>query len=65
MDAIYSGTTEAYRSKGIAFSEWELQEGDAYDLGYFFQTKMCEVAYLGMLFGVDPFDQPNVEDYKV
>ncbi len=26
---------------------------------------MCEVAYLGMLFGVDPFDQPNVEDYKI
>ena len=65
MDAIYQGTAEAYRTKGIPFAQWELQEGSAYDLGYFLQVKMCEVAYLGMMFGVDPFDQPNVEDYKV
>lgn len=65
MDAIYQGTAEAYRTKGIPFAQWELQEGSAYDLGYFLQVKMCEVAYLGMMFGVDPFDQPNVEDYKL
>ncbi len=65
MDAIYQGTAEAYRTKGIPFVEWELQEGSAHDLGYFLQVKMCEVAYLGMMFGVDPFDQPNVEDYKI
>lgn len=65
MDAIYRGTVEAYRTKGIPFVEWSLAEGSAYDLGYFLQTKMCEVAFLGTLFGVDPFDQPNVEDYKI
>jgi len=28
------------------------------------QAKMLEVALLGELFEIDPFDQPNVEDYK-
>lgn len=65
MDAIYAGTAEAYRTKGIPFAEWVIEEGSAYELGYFLQVKMCEVVYLAMLFGVDPFDQPNVEDYKV
>lgn len=65
MDAIFEGTAEAYRNKGIPFVEWTLKEGSAFDLGYFLQTKMCEVAFAGALFGVNPFDQPNVEDYKV
>lgn len=28
------------------------------------QTKMLEVAVLAELFGINGFDQPNVEDYK-
>ena len=64
MEAIAAGTKDAYLSKGIPYVEWVLSEGSAFDLGYFMQTKMGEVAALGFLFGVDPFDQPNVEDYK-
>lgn len=65
MDAILLGTLEAYRAKGIPFVRWTLHEGSAEDLGYFLQSKMAEVAFLGTMFGVDPFDQPNVEDYKI
>lgn len=64
MDAICQGTLSAYRAKGIPFAEWELREDSAYDLGYFLQVKMGEVAFLGAFFRVNPFDQPNVEDYK-
>lgn len=64
LDAIFSGTRQAYISKDIPFIEWTLQEGSAWDIGYFLQTKMIETVLLAYLFDVNPFDQPNVEDYK-
>ncbi len=41
-----------------------LRDNNAYDIGYWLQSKMLEVALLGELLSVNPFDQPNVEDYK-
>jgi glucose-6-phosphate isomerase len=38
---------------------------DERSLGAYLQFKMLEMMYLGVLFNVNSFDQPNVEDYKV
>ena len=33
-------------------------------MGYIMQLHMMETMYLAALFGVNAFDQPNVEEYK-
>ena len=41
-----------------------LPEKSAYYIGQFMQIKMIEIMYLGFLLNVNPFDQPQVENYK-
>ncbi|MFZ4461637.1 MAG: hypothetical protein ACOYN2_03785 [Patescibacteria group bacterium] len=62
--AIVAGTRGAFEKNDINPLWITLREGSTEDLGYLLQLKMLEVIYLGSLFGVNPFDQPNVEDYK-
>lgn len=64
MDAIIKGVQESYRVNERPFISLELTDSSPRSLGFFLQTKMIEVCYLATLFGVNPFDQPNVEDYK-
>lgn len=62
--AAFQGVAEAHRQAGIQVIELRIPKLDAYHYGqllYFLQTT-CAVT--GMLMGVDPFDQPGVEDYK-
>lgn len=62
--AAVQGVTAAHRQAGIPVIEIRIPRLDAYNYGqllYFLQTT-CAVT--GMLMGVDPFDQPGVEDYK-
>lgn len=62
--AAATGVTAAHRQAGIQVMEIHLPKLDAYVYGqllYFLQTT-CAIT--GMLMGVDPFDQPGVEDYK-
>lgn len=57
-------TVEAHRAGKIPVFEIRLEKLDAYNLGaliYFFELA-CAVSAL--LQGVDPFDQPGVEQYK-
>lgn len=65
MEAIYFGISEAYVKKGIPFTSTDLSVGSAHDIGYLLQSKMLSVVFLAKLLNVNPFDQPNVEDYKV
>lgn len=65
MNAVLSGTKQAYRSKSIPFSEAVFSQQNEENMGEFMQFKMIEIMFLGKLMGVNPFDQPNVEDYKV
>lgn len=65
MKAIYGGVIVAYRKNDRAFMEVVLDEVSEYSLGYFMQFKMIEMMFLGKLLNVNPFDQPNVESYKV
>lgn len=58
------GTTLAHLDGGVPNMRIELEKLDEYNLGqllYFFE-KACGIS--GYLLGVNPFDQPGVEDYK-
>ncbi len=65
MDAILSGTKTAYNNQALPFMEITLDGVTPHELGAFMQFKMIEMMYLGRLFGVDAFNQPAVELYKV
>ncbi|MFC1622048.1 hypothetical protein ACFL13_01550 [Patescibacteria group bacterium] len=64
MDAILQGVKRAFSARKIPFSEVILKNLSAKSLGFFMQLKMIEMMYLGHLFGVNTFNQPDVEDYK-
>lgn len=65
MEAILRGVKKAYKSKSLPFTEAILPRQDEAAIGEFMQFKMIEMMFLGKLMEVNPFDQPNVEDYKV
>ncbi|HEX4069071.1 MAG TPA: hypothetical protein VHX42_03145 [Candidatus Babeliales bacterium] len=64
MDAILEGTKCAYHNDERPFVSCMIPEKSAYYIGQFMQIKMIEIMYLGYLLNVNPFDQPQVEDYK-
>lgn len=64
MNAAMHGFSDALKSQWVPVYEYVLNTDDEYDIGYWMQTKMLEVAVLAELFGINGFDQPNVEDYK-
>ncbi|MCR4330780.1 MAG: hypothetical protein NUV49_02780 [Patescibacteria group bacterium] len=64
-EAILKGVKIAYEKKGLPFMEALLPDITPASLGAFMQFKMMEMMYLGQLFNVNPFDQPNVELYKI
>lgn len=63
-NAIYSGVKTAYEKEHMPYMEVLLADISPYEIGQFLQFKMVEMMYLGRLFNVNPFDQPNVEMYK-
>lgn len=65
MKAILEGVKIAYNAQSVPFMSVELAGITPYELGAFMQFKMMEMMYLGMLLNVNPFDQPNVESYKL
>ena len=65
MRAIYEGVKKTYIREGLPFVEIVLKDTSPYSLGEFMQFKMIETMFLGRLLDVNPFDQPNVESYKV
>ncbi|MCB0640190.1 MAG: glucose-6-phosphate isomerase, partial [Phaeodactylibacter sp.] len=58
------GTVLAHVSGKVPNLEIVLPEANAYYLGqlFYFFEKACGIS--GYLLGVNPFDQPGVEDYK-
>jgi len=64
MNAMIKGTQIAYQKNDRPFCTITLENKSEYNLGQFMQFKMYEVVYLAYLLGVNPFNQPNVEDYK-
>lgn len=64
MNAIIEGTQRAYKKDGRPFVTLEVPELSAYYCGQMMQVAMVEMMYLGFLFNINPFDQPQVELYK-
>lgn len=64
MHAILDGVQAAFRKGKRPFVEVTLPDKSACSIGQFLQYKMMEIMYLGFLFKINPFDQPNVELYK-
>lgn len=64
MEAMLLGTQRAYTEKKRPYMTILLPEKASYYIGQYMQWKMLEVMYLGALFGINPYIQPNVELYK-
>lgn len=64
MSAIYAGLKNVYDRESLPYMEISLFDVSEFSLGEYMQHKMIEVMYLGKLFGVNAFNQPNVEMYK-
>ncbi|MCR4263580.1 MAG: hypothetical protein NUV98_02570, partial [Candidatus Roizmanbacteria bacterium] len=64
LGIILKGTQQAYKKNGLPYTEIVLDDISEFSLGKLMQFKMMEIMYLGYLFGINTFDQPNVEDYK-
>lgn len=64
MKAITEGTQQAYLNDNRPFVTMTLPEKSAYFVGQWMQIKMVEIMYCGFLLDINPFDQPQVEQYK-
>ena len=62
--AILRGVQRAYKNEKRPFVSVALEDKSAQALGEFLQFKMFEMIYLADLFGVNAFNQPQVELYK-
>jgi glucose-6-phosphate isomerase len=65
MNAIVDGVQTAFKKGKRPFSELLLPDKSAFTIGQLLQFFMMQMMYLGVLMHVNPFDQPNVESYKV
>ena len=65
MEAIDGAVKATAQEKGVPTLELELLDKKEEGLGEFMQFKMIEMMFLGNLFDVNAFDQPDVEGYKI
>jgi glucose-6-phosphate isomerase len=64
LSAILQGVQNAYLRAGLPFMTIIMPEKKAVYIGQLMQMQMLEIIYVGYMFNVDPFDQPQVELYK-
>jgi glucose-6-phosphate isomerase len=62
-NSIFYGLEKSFVKNKIPFNIFEIKR-HPYDIGEFLMTKMFEVLFLAYLMDVNPFNQPNVEQYK-
>ena len=60
----FEGTRDAHHSGGLPVASIELDEVSPASVGALFVFFEIAVAVSGRLLGINPFDQPGVEDYK-
>jgi glucose-6-phosphate isomerase len=63
--ALYGGVMAAYQERNLPYRATIFEESLAYSLGLFMAMRLREVMYTAHLLGVNAFDQPNVELYKI
>jgi len=64
MAAIRDGVQKAYKESALPYQHIVLPAITPHTIGYLLQFQMIETLYLGYLFQVNPFNQPQVEQYK-
>jgi glucose-6-phosphate isomerase len=64
LSVIYTHVAEAYQGRGMPYLHSEIEDLSARDLGYYMMNAILVTLGLAQLWNVDPFDQPNVEEYK-
>ena len=64
MNIILNGVKKTYNERLLPYMEISLANKSEYCIGQLLQLKMMEVVYLAYLLNVNPFDQPNIEEYK-
>ena len=65
VDAEARATAETLARRGRPARVFHVDEIDEYTIGALFMHFMLETILMGRLMGVDPFDQPAVEEGKV
>ncbi len=65
MDAICSGVAATLENNKRAFCRIKLHDCKEESIGALLQLHMIEIIYLAAIYDVNPFDQPNVEEYKI
>ncbi len=63
--ALYGGVMGAYQERNLPYRATIFEETLPYSLGLFMAMRLREVMYTAHLLGVNAFDQPNVELYKI
>jgi glucose-6-phosphate isomerase len=63
-ESAYKNVTKAYEEAKLPFEKYEMPEINERELGKFMALMMRTTVELAKLLGVDPFDQPAVEEYK-
>ncbi len=63
--ALYGGVVAAYEERQLPYRATIFEEGLEYSLGLFMGMRVREVMYVSKLLGVNAFNQPNVELYKI
>jgi len=56
---------QALKNKKISFREFEINKSNESTLGELFGYFMLETVFLGKALGVDPYNQPAVEEVKI
>lgn len=64
LSVIYHNIAEVYKEKRMPYIRSEIDSISLYDLGHYMMTVMLVTLGLAQLWSVDPFTQPNVEEYK-
>lgn len=63
-EQAHIGTLLAHEDGGVPVLQFQLPQIDARTIGAFIYTMEYAVAISGYMMGINPFDQPGVEDYK-
>lgn len=63
-NAISIGTAKAHSDGGVPVIIFEIEKLDSYTLGYLFYFFEMSCALSAYLLGINPFNQPGVEEYK-
>jgi glucose-6-phosphate isomerase len=64
-NAQKSALIKVFKKKNIPYQEFVINKNNEETLGELFTYFMLETALIGKLIGINPFDQPAVEEVKI